>query len=51
MSAISIPTVKKIIRSTTFADAKELADKALSMATAAEIEALVNEFNHAKGIS
>ena len=51
MSAISIPTVKKIIRSTTFADAKELADKALSMATAAEIEALVNDFNHAKGIS
>ena len=51
MSAISIPTVKKIIRSTNFADAKELADKALSMATAAEIEALVNDFNRAKGIS
>ena len=51
MSAISIPTVKKIIRSTNFADAKELADKALSMATAAEIEALVNDFNLAKGIS
>ena len=51
MSAISIPTVKKIIRSTTFADAKALADKALSMATAAEIEALVNDFNISKGIS
>ena len=51
MSAISIPTVKKIIRSTNFTDAKELADKALSMATAAEIAALVNDFNRAKGIS
>jgi phosphotransferase system enzyme I (PtsI) len=51
MSAISIPTVKKIIRSTTFADAKALADEALSKATAAEIEALVNDFNIAKGIS
>lgn len=51
MSAISIPTVKKIIRSTNFTDAKELADKALSMATAAEIEDLVNDFNRAKGIS
>ncbi|MEG3752973.1 phosphoenolpyruvate-protein phosphotransferase PtsI [Psychromonas arctica] len=51
MSAISIPTVKKVIRSTSFEDAKALADKALSMATAAEIEALVNDFNKAKGIS
>jgi phosphotransferase system enzyme I (PtsI) len=51
MSAISIPTVKKIIRNTNFSEVKALADKALSMATAAEIEALVNEFNAAKGIS
>lgn len=51
MSAISIPAVKKIIRNTTFSDAKALADKALSMATAAEIETLVNEFNKAKGIN
>ena len=51
MSAISIPTVKKVIRSTSFEDAKALADKALSVATAAEIEALVNDFNKAKGIS
>ena len=50
MSAISIPTVKKIIRNTNFAEVKELADKALSMATAAEIETLVNDFNKAKGI-
>jgi len=51
MSAISIPTVKKIIRNTNFAEVKELADQALSMATAAEIEDLVTEFNKAKGIS
>lgn len=51
MSAISIPTVKKIIRNTNFADAKALADKALSVATAAEIEALVAEFNNTNGIN
>jgi len=51
MSAISIPTVKKIIRNTNFSEVKALAEKALSMATAAEIEALVNEFNQAKGIN
>ncbi|WP_354625236.1 phosphoenolpyruvate-protein phosphotransferase PtsI [Psychromonas sp. MME2] len=50
MSAISIPTVKKIIRNTNFADVKALADKALSLATAAEIEALVNDFNQTNGI-
>lgn len=51
MSAISIPTVKKIIRNTNFSDVKALADKALSVATAAEIETLVNEFNKTKGIN
>ena len=51
MSAISIPTVKKIVRNTNFSEVQELAEKALSMATAAEIEALVTEFNKAKGIS
>ena len=51
MSAISIPTVKKIIRNTNFSDVKTLADKALSVATAAEIESLVNEFNKTKGIN
>lgn len=50
MSAISIPTVKKIIRNTNFSEVKALADKALSMATAAEIEALVTEFNQDQGI-
>ncbi|MDA7746118.1 phosphoenolpyruvate--protein phosphotransferase, partial [Psychromonas sp.] len=48
MSAISIPMVKKIIRNTNFSEAKELADTALLMATAAEIKALVNDFNDAK---
>jgi len=51
MSAISIPTVKKIIRNTHFSDVKALADKALSVATAAEIETLVNDFNKEKGIN
>ena len=51
MSAISIPTVKKIIRNTNFSDVKALADKALSVATASEIEALVTEFNKTKGIN
>jgi phosphotransferase system enzyme I (PtsI) len=50
MSAISIPVVKKIIRSVNFSEAKALADQALSVATAAEIEHLVNEFNIKKGI-
>lgn len=51
MSAISIPTVKKIIRNTNFADVKALADKALAVATAAEIEALVCDFNSTHGIN
>jgi phosphotransferase system enzyme I (PtsI) len=45
MSAIAIPAVKEIIRNTHFSEAKALADKALTMATAAEIEALVDDFN------
>jgi phosphotransferase system enzyme I (PtsI) len=51
MSAISIPTVKKIIRNTNFAEVKALAEKALAMPTASEIEELVSDFNKAKGIS
>tara|TARA_R110001583_G_scaffold1612_1_gene12691 strand:- start:47964 stop:49685 length:1722 start_codon:yes stop_codon:yes gene_type:complete len=51
MSAISIPTVKKIIRNTNFSEVKALAEKALSVATAAEIEAMVTEFNNTKGIN
>ncbi|TEW56037.1 phosphoenolpyruvate-protein phosphotransferase PtsI [Psychromonas sp. RZ22] len=51
MSAMSIPMIKKIIRNTTFSEAKALADKALSLATAAEIEALVSNFNKTKALT
>lgn len=44
MSGISIPHVKKLVRSINFADAKALADEALKQPTAAEIETLVNAF-------
>lgn len=51
MSAMSIPAVKKIIRNTNYSDVKALAEKALAVATAAEIEALVTEFNQTNGIN
>ncbi len=44
MSGISIPNVKKIIRNANYAEVKAMADEALSMATAAEIEAHVEKF-------
>ena len=44
MSGISIPSVKKIIRNADYAEVKAMADKALEMATAAEIEAHVEKF-------
>lgn len=44
MSAISIPKVKKIIRSINYSDAKQLADEALQKATAKEIADLVDAF-------
>ena len=44
MSAISIPRVKQLVRNTSFADAKALADRALAAATAAEVEAIVDEY-------
>ncbi|SJL82709.1 phosphoenolpyruvate-protein phosphotransferase PtsI [Vibrio palustris] len=44
MSGISIPKVKKVIRNTNFADVKAMADKALSLATAAEIDECVQQF-------
>lgn len=44
MSGISIPKVKKIIRNSTFAEVKAMADKALSYATAAEIQECVEQF-------
>jgi phosphotransferase system enzyme I (PtsI) len=44
MSGISIPKVKKVIRNANFAEVKAMADEALEMATAAEIEAHVEKF-------
>ncbi|WP_087017031.1 phosphoenolpyruvate-protein phosphotransferase PtsI [Thaumasiovibrio subtropicus] len=44
MSGISIPRVKKIIRNANFAEVKQMADEALAMPTAAEIEAHVEKF-------
>ncbi|MCK3657474.1 phosphoenolpyruvate--protein phosphotransferase [Pasteurellaceae bacterium Pebbles2] len=44
MSAISVPRIKKIIRNVNYEDAKALAEQALQMPTAAEIETLVNDF-------
>ncbi len=44
MSPISIPRIKKIIRNTTYADAKILADQALSQPTAEALINLVNKF-------
>ncbi|WP_217522231.1 phosphoenolpyruvate-protein phosphotransferase PtsI [Vibrio metschnikovii] len=44
MSGISIPKVKKVIRNTNFAEVKAMAEHALSLPTAAEIEACVKKF-------
>ncbi len=44
MSAISVPRIKKLVRSMNYQEAKNLADKALSCATAVEIEKLVANF-------
>ncbi|MGF1763644.1 phosphoenolpyruvate-protein phosphotransferase PtsI [Aliivibrio kagoshimensis] len=44
MSGISIPSVKKVIRNSNFADVKAMAEEALLMPTAAEIEAHVEKF-------
>lgn len=44
MSGISIPKVKKVIRNAQFNEVKAMAEKALSLPTAAEIEQCVNDF-------
>ncbi|MDO4698507.1 MAG: phosphoenolpyruvate-protein phosphotransferase PtsI [Pasteurellaceae bacterium] len=44
MSGISVPHVKKLVRSIRFADAKALAEQALAQPTAQDIEQLVNDF-------
>jgi phosphotransferase system enzyme I (PtsI) len=43
MNATSIPVVKRVLRGTTLEEARELADQALALPTAAEVEALVHE--------
>lgn len=44
MSGISIPKVKKVIRNASFEKVKTMAETALSLPTAAEIEACVEQF-------
>ncbi|KJR28500.1 phosphoenolpyruvate--protein phosphotransferase [Vibrio navarrensis] len=44
MSGISIPKVKKVIRNANFAAVKAMAEEALTLPTAAEIEACVEKF-------
>lgn len=44
MSGISVPHVKKLVRSINYAEAKALADEALAQPTAADIEKLVDAF-------
>ncbi|CAM2814296.1 phosphoenolpyruvate-protein phosphotransferase PtsI [Vibrio mytili] len=44
MSGISIPKVKKVVRNSNFAEVKAMAEEALSLPTAAEIEAVVEKF-------
>lgn len=51
MSAISIPSIKKLIRNVNFHDAKELADSALQKPTAVEIEQLVADFLAEKALN
>ncbi|CDG20800.1 Phosphoenolpyruvate-protein phosphotransferase [Xenorhabdus poinarii G6] len=48
MSAISIPRIKKIIRNTTYDDAKALAEQALTQPTAKELMDLVDTFTREK---
>src|SRR6185295_14042173 len=43
MNSTAIPVVKSVLRGTTLSDARELAERALSLPTAEQIESLVNE--------
>lgn len=45
MSAISVPRIKKIIRSVNYADVQKLANEVLSLATAEEIENKITAFS------
>ncbi|TGZ98189.1 phosphoenolpyruvate-protein phosphotransferase PtsI [Rodentibacter pneumotropicus] len=51
MSAISVPRIKKLIRSVNFQEAKELADTALQKPTASEIEQLIEGFLSEKALN
>ncbi|TGY50341.1 phosphoenolpyruvate-protein phosphotransferase PtsI [Rodentibacter caecimuris] len=51
MSAISVPRIKKLIRSVNFQEVKELVSKALEKPTASEIEQLIEEFLSEKALS
>ena len=44
MSGISIPKVKRVVRNSNFAEVKAMAEEALSLPTASEIEAVVEKF-------
>ncbi|OOF66497.1 phosphoenolpyruvate-protein phosphotransferase PtsI [Rodentibacter caecimuris] len=50
MSAISVPRIKKLIRSVNFQDVKTLADNALKLPTATEIEQLISRFMAENGL-
>jgi phosphotransferase system enzyme I (PtsI) len=43
MPSVSIPEIKHVIRSVTFAQAKQIADEALTLSTGAEVENFVNK--------
>lgn len=51
MSAMSVPLIKKLIRNVNYRDAKILAENALQVATAAEIEKLIADFLAEKALN
>ena len=51
MSAISVPHIKKLVRSVSYQEAKALADEALQKPTAAEIEQLIQAFLAEKSLN
>ncbi|GAA4501759.1 phosphoenolpyruvate-protein phosphotransferase PtsI [Pseudaeromonas paramecii] len=50
MSAMSIPRVKQIIRSSNYAEVKAMAEQALASATIAEVEAVIDNFVKRKAV-
>ena len=51
MSAISVPHIKKLVRSVSYQEAKALADEVLQKPTAAEIEQLIQAFLAEKSLN